>query len=79
MKINELPEDIRKIAEIRAKEYQEKLNLKYTPDDLGGFAWSGTPEQGNIWAGVSLGQYESFRKFHDILPIPKIVNDYQIY
>lgn len=51
--IRKLPEDIRVLAEKRAKEYQKK-GYRNDPTTLGSaFSWSETPEGWDYWANVN--------------------------
>jgi hypothetical protein len=61
MKIKDLPEHIRKIAETRYHDYCVKFKFTTNLDaDIGWFTWSTTPEGVDVWNRVSEGDYSDF-------------------
>jgi len=78
MKIGELPQDIREIALQRVDEYgiNVRLNLNYL-DLTFAFNWSFTPEGVEIWSDVDIGDFDSFREFHNNVP-SQVPSKYQV-
>lgn len=82
MKIGELPEDIYEVALQRANEYGKNIRLNLNDLDLTiAFDWSFTDEGVRIWSDVDIGDFDSFRAFHNNVPseVPsEVPNKYQV-
>ena len=81
MKIKELPEDIRDIAISR---YFSDNEYPRTSDDLPleeelvtAFNWQNTDEGVEIWSDVDIGDFDSFRDFHNNVP-SQVSSKYQV-
>ena len=60
--INELPEEIKKIALKRRCAEKEDLLIS-------AFSWDDTPEGHKVWENVNRGDYQSFYNFYDFYTI----------
>src|SRR6056297_1199005 len=78
MKIGELPEDIYEVALQRVDEYGINIGLNLNDLDLTfAFNWSFTPEGVGIWSDVDIGDFDSFRDFHNNVP-SQVSSKYQV-
>ena len=78
MKIGELPEDIYEVALQRAYEYGKNIRLNLNDLDLTiAFDWSFTDEGVRIWSDVDIGDFDSFRFFHNNVP-SQVSSKYQV-
>ena len=70
MKYKDLPPDIKAVAYQRAKEQNHKptedSDLQVSKNT---FNWNKTIEKHDIWADVNNGDFDSFYKFHNIIPL----------
>lgn len=80
MKISELPKGLKELAELRRKEYCDRVGNYQIPENLDGlssaFHWDNTPEGVKFWNKIDNSEFDIY--YSGIIKLEDIPVNYQI-